>query len=76
MQEPVKKMYDEDLVKEIMISTALCVQEMLLDDPNAEQDDLFEFMENNFRQIIRETVLAEKERRESDTREGASSPEE
>jgi hypothetical protein len=63
-------MYDEDLVKEIMISTALCVQEMLLDDPNAEQDDLFEFMENNFRQIIRETVLAEKERRESDARGG------
>ncbi len=62
-------MYDEDLVKEIMISTALCVQEMMLDDPNAKQDDLFEFVENNFRQIIRETLLAEMERRDSDTRD-------
>jgi hypothetical protein len=28
-------MYDEDLVREIMISTALCIQELLMDDPQA-----------------------------------------
>lgn len=61
MQERVK-MYDEDLVKEIMISTALCVQELLMDDPRARQDDIFEFVETNFRHIITETLRAERER--------------
>jgi hypothetical protein len=40
-------MYDEELVKEIMISTALCVQELLMDDPQAAQDDIFDFIETS-----------------------------
>jgi hypothetical protein len=56
------KMYDEDLVREIMISTALCIQELLMDDPNARQDDVFEFVETNFQHIITETLRAERER--------------
>jgi len=56
------KMYDEDLVKEIMISTALCVQELLMDDPQAEQDDVFDFVETNFKNIIMETLKAERDR--------------
>jgi hypothetical protein len=56
------KMYDEDLVKEIMISTALCVQELLMDDPQARQDDVFDFVESNFKHIITETLRAERER--------------
>lgn len=56
------KMYDEDLVREIMISTALCVQELLMDDPQAHQDDVFEFVETNYRHIITETLRAERER--------------
>lgn len=55
-------MYDEELVKEIMISTALCVQELLMDDPRAAQDDIFDFVETNFRHIIVETLRAENER--------------
>src|SRR3989338_8403858 len=61
VQEPLK-MYDEDLVKEIMISTALCVQELIMDNSRARQDDVFEFVESNFRQIISETLRAEQER--------------
>lgn len=61
MQERLK-MYDEDLVKEIMISTALCIQELLMDDPRARQDDIFEFVESNFQHIITETLRAEQER--------------
>jgi hypothetical protein len=56
------KMYDEELVKEIMISTALCVQELLMDDPQAQQDDIFDFVETNFQHIITETLRAERER--------------
>jgi hypothetical protein len=55
------KMYDEDLVREIMISTALCIQELLMDDPQARQDDVFEFVEINFQHIISETLRAERE---------------
>jgi hypothetical protein len=55
-------MYDEELVKEIMISTALCVQELLMDDPQAAQDDVFDFVDTNFRHIITETLRAERER--------------
>ena len=61
MQERLK-MYDEDLVREIMISTALCIQELLMDDPQARQDDIFEFVETNFQHIITETLRAERER--------------
>lgn len=57
-------MYDEDLVKEIMISTALCVHEMLRDDPKAREDDIYEFIESSFRQIIDETLIAEREAQE------------
>jgi hypothetical protein len=55
-------MYEEDLVREIMISTALCIQELLMDDPNARQDDVFEFVDTNFQHIITETLRAERER--------------
>lgn len=65
MQEHLK-MYDEELVKEIMISTALCVQEMLMDDPQAAQDDIFDFIETNFKHIITETLRAENERELAD----------
>ena len=65
MQEHLK-MYDEELVKEIMISTALCVQELLMDDPQAAQDDIFDFVETNFKHIITETLRAENERELAD----------
>ena len=72
------KMYDEEIVKEIMLSTALCVQEMLLDDPGARQDDVFEFVESNFRHIITETLRAEREREleeeEAEIPEGEEAP--
>jgi hypothetical protein len=71
VQEHVK-MYDEDLVREIMISTALCIQELLMDDPQARQDDIFEFVDTNFQHIITETLRAEREREE---REAAGEPE-
>ncbi|MDQ3002320.1 MAG: hypothetical protein M3Y08_13800 [Fibrobacterota bacterium] len=79
MQEHLK-MYDEELVKEIMISTALCVQELLMDDPDAVQDDIFDFVETNFKHIITETLRAEREREMADgdspTADDSSHPEE
>ncbi len=60
------KMYEEELVKEIMISTALCVQELIMDDPHARQDDIFDFVEMNFKHIITETLRSEREREMAD----------
>ncbi len=74
MQEHLK-MYDEELVKEIMISTALCVQELLMDDPGAQQDDIFDFVETNFLQIINETLRAEREREMAEPGENPMSDE-
>lgn len=72
MQEHLR-MYDEELVKEIMISTALCVQELLMDDPQAAQDDVFDFVETNFRHIITETLRAESERELAENEENPAS---
>ena len=69
------KMYDEELVREIMISTALCVQELLMDDPRARQDDIFEFVESNFQHIITETLRAEREREREMAGEAENGPE-
>jgi hypothetical protein len=33
-----------------------------MDDPDAAQDDIFDFVETNFRHIITETLRAERER--------------
>lgn len=74
MSEHVK-MYDEDLVREIMISTALCIQELLMDDPQARQDDIFEFVESNFQHIITETLRAERERETEMAGEAENGPE-
>ncbi len=67
------KMYDEELVKEIMISTALCVQELLLDDPEAQQDDIYDFIETNFQHIITETLRAERDREVAESGENPNS---
>lgn len=54
-----RKLYEEKLVKEIMISTALCIQELLLDDPDAAEDEVCDFVEANYNSIIDETIAAE-----------------
>lgn len=71
--EERRRLYDERLVKEIMISTAICVQELMLDDPRAREDDVCEFVETNFRNIIQETLAAEMDR-DTASESGASFP--
>ena len=57
-----RKMYEEDLVKDVMISTALCVQEFMRHDSWTKQDDVLGFVDANFRQIIFETLRAQRTR--------------
>jgi hypothetical protein len=54
-----KKLYEEALVKEIMISTALCVQELIQDDSNISEEEICMFLEENYPSIIEETLTAE-----------------
>jgi len=56
-----KKLYEEALVKEIMISTALCIQELIQDDANISEEEICLFLEENYPNIIEETLSAEVE---------------
>ncbi len=64
------KLYDEKLVKEIMISTALCIHELVKDDPHVKEDEVYEFVEANFGHIISETLAVEMQMEEEDADPG------
>ncbi len=64
------KLYDEKLVKEIMISTALCIHELVKDDPHVKEDEVYEFVEANFRHIISETLAVEMQTDEDESDPG------
>ncbi len=57
--EEHRKLYEEELVKEIMISTALCILEMAHDDDQLAEDDVCQFIEDNYNNIIEETITTE-----------------
>jgi len=59
--EEHKRLYEEALVKEIMQSTALYVQELLSEEPDIDEDNLCNWIEENFRQIIEETLADDDE---------------
>ena len=69
MEHP-KKLYEEALVKEIMISTALCIQELIQDDASISEEKICLFLEENYPNIIEETLsdeLDDEEDEESDS---------
>jgi len=57
--EEHKKLYEEALVKEIMVSTALCIQELVQDDKSISEEDVCQFLDENYRSIIEETLSEE-----------------
>ncbi len=57
--EEHKKLYEEALVKEIMVSTALCIQELVQDDKTINEEDVCQFLDENYRSIIEETLAGE-----------------
>ncbi|MFH1761331.1 MAG: hypothetical protein ABIA63_09555 [bacterium] len=59
MGNQLKRLYEEKLVKDIMISTAFCVKDILQDDENLTDDDIYEFIEANYMNVIRDTIEAE-----------------
>ena len=53
-----KKLYEEALVKEIMINTALYVQDLMQDNTDLSEEDLCMFLEENYSEIIEEALSA------------------
>jgi hypothetical protein len=70
MGKQLKRLYEEKLVKDIMISTAFCVKDILQDDQNLTDDDIYEFIEANYQNVIKDTIEAaeaeESEEQEAD----------
>lgn len=59
--EEHKKLYEEALVKEIMLSTALYVQEVLQEEGEMEEEQLCSWIEQNYHLIIEETLSGEED---------------
>jgi hypothetical protein len=50
------KLYDENLVHNIMLSTGLSIVEYLRDNANADSDEICDFVEANAEVIISDTI--------------------
>ncbi|HEX3018936.1 MAG TPA: hypothetical protein VHP36_01480 [Chitinispirillaceae bacterium] len=50
------RLYDENLVHNIMLSTGLSILEYLKDNKNVDSDDICEFIEMNAGSIIEDTI--------------------
>lgn len=51
-----KRLYDESLVRNIMLASAYCVKDLVDENPNFNDDDIYEFIENNYMNIIQDTL--------------------
>ncbi len=51
-----KKLYEEALVKEIMISTALYVQDLLYEESEISEEELCQFIEEQYQNIIEDAL--------------------
>lgn len=56
MKHNTKKLYDETLLKSIMISTAITVVEYINENPDADYDDICDYIEFNYETIIKDTI--------------------
>ncbi len=56
MHNQTERLFKERLVKDIMVSTAFCVKDILQEDKNFSDDDIYEFIETSYCDIIRDTL--------------------
>lgn len=56
MQGKHCRLYDEELVRNIMVSTGLSVQEFLKQSREIDADEICEFIDINAQTIIRDTI--------------------
>ncbi len=51
-----RRLYDEKLVQNIMLATAYYVKDLLEESPDFTDEDVFEFLEDNYKNIIEDTI--------------------
>jgi hypothetical protein len=56
MSEKPFKLYDENIVHNIIVSTGFTIAEYLRENPNADEDEICDFIEVNAEAIINDTV--------------------
>jgi hypothetical protein len=51
-----RRLYDESLVHNIMLAAAYCVKDLLEENPDLDDEDIYEFIEENYQGIIADTL--------------------
>ena len=71
------RLYDENLVHNIMLSTGLSIFEYLKENPGADSDEVYDFIEANADDIISDTIshlkgMDEHDEKKSDTKDAGA----
>jgi hypothetical protein len=51
-----RRLYDESLVRNIMLATSYCIKDLLDENPDIDDEEIYEFIEVNYHQIIEDTL--------------------
>lgn len=51
-----RRLFEESLVHNIMLATAYCIKDLLEDNPDLTDEDVYEFIEENYQSIIQDTL--------------------
>lgn len=68
-----RRLYDESLVHNIMLAAAYCIKDLLEENPDLDDEDIYEFIEDNYLSIIQDTLEEYQKQQEEfdDDEEGA-----
>lgn len=51
-----RKLYEENLVHNIMLATSYCIKDLMEDNPRLSDEDIYDFIGDNYRGIIDDTL--------------------
>jgi hypothetical protein len=54
-----KQLYERELVRDIMISTAICIRNIMTDESNTTEEEIIEIIEEHYCDIIDDTIEPE-----------------
>ncbi len=65
-----RRLYEESLVQNIMLATAYCIKDLLEENADLDDEDIYEFVEDNYKDIIRDTLDEFQNREQGEEGEG------
>lgn len=65
-----RRLYEESLVQNIMLATAYCIKDLLEENDELNDEDIYEFVEENYKDIIRDTLEEFQSQEEGGDEEG------